>query len=269
MMSLEQAWLALAIGNSRLHWACFHGTTLEFAWDIPHPLPEEIAALVAHQLNFEFCPGMLPECEYSTRCPDLSQPLPLYLASVVPEQIPLWQTYDQTRVITLEQIPLKGIYPTLGIDRALSLWAATQIWGTPVLVIDGGTALTLTGAKADNCLVGGAILPGLQVQLRSLSQATAALPTISELTLLPPRWALNTPDAIRSGVLHTILSGLQEFIQAWWQQFPDSAIALTGGDGQLLYTYLQQRYPALQGRVAIDPHLVLQGIQSIRAYQLG
>jgi type III pantothenate kinase len=265
MMSLEQAWLALAIGNSRLHWACFNGATLEFAWDIPHPLPEEIATLVTHQLNFESCPRMLPQGKYSV--PDLSQPLPLYLASAVPEQIPLWQTYDQTKVITLEQIPLNGLYPTLGIDRALSLWGAMQIWGTPVLVIDGGTALTLTGADVNNHLVGGAILPGLQVQLRSLSQATAALPTVSDLTLLPPHWASNTLDAIRSGVLHTVLAGLQEFIQAWWQQFPHSAIVLTGGDGPLLYTHLRQRYPGLQGRMAIDPHLVLQGIQSIRAYQ--
>lgn len=266
-MSFEQAWLALAIGNSRLHWAYFNGAALEFAWDIPYPLPEEIAALVAHQLDFEACPGMLPADQLVTRSLG-SQAPQLYLASVVPEQTLLWQTYDQTQVIRLEQIPLQGIYSTLGIDRALSLWGAIQIWGAPVLVIDGGTALTLTGADVGDRLVGGAILPGLQVQLRSLSQSTAALPTVLHLTSLPPRWALNTPDAISSGVLHTVLAGLQEFIEAWWQQFPDSAIVLTGGDSQLLYTHLLQRYPALQARVAIDPHLVFQGIQSIRTHDL-
>jgi type III pantothenate kinase len=70
--------------------------------------------------------------------------LPLYLASVVPSQTALWQTYPDVHIITLDQVPLQGVYPTLGIDRALALWGAGETWGWPMLVIDAGTALTLT-----------------------------------------------------------------------------------------------------------------------------
>jgi len=66
-------------------------------------------------------------------------------------QTALWQTYPDVHVITLNQVP--PVYPTLGIDRALALWGAGETWGWPMLVIDAGTALTLTGADADHCLV--------------------------------------------------------------------------------------------------------------------
>jgi len=46
--------------------------------------------------------------------------LPLYLASVVPSQTALWQTYPDVHVITLNQVPLQSVF-TLGIDRALAL----------------------------------------------------------------------------------------------------------------------------------------------------
>ena len=86
------------------------------------------------------------------------------LASVVPSQTALWQIYPNVHIINLDQIPLQGVYPTLGIDRALALWGAGKTWGFPMLVIDAGTAMTFTGADANQCLVGGAILPGLGLQ---------------------------------------------------------------------------------------------------------
>lgn len=220
------------IGNSRLHWAWFIGETLQEAWDTEYlsaPTPPPCP----------FAPNPLKGAPSPSDPPDPSHPLPLYVASVVPSQTALWQTYPDVRVITLDQIPLQGIYPTLGIDRALALWGAGETWGWPMLAIDAGTALTLTGADANRCLVGGAILPGLGLQLQSLAQRTAELPLVDtrDVAFLPPRWALNTPEAIQSGVIYTILAGIRDFIEAWWRQFPGSYITLTGGDRTLLLTY--------------------------------
>lgn len=247
----EKIWLALMIGNSRLHWAWFIGETLCCAWDteyLPAPTPP-------------FCP-LAPNLLKGV--PDPSQPLALYVASVVPSQTALWQTYPDVRVITLDQIPLQGIYPTLGIDRALALWGAGETWGWPMLAIDAGTALTLTGADANRCLVGGAILPGLGLQLQSLAQRTAQLPLVDtrDVMALPPRWALNTPEAIQSGVIYTILAGIRDFIEAWWRQFPGSYITLTGGDRTRLLTYLQLQFPELAVKVIADRHLIFWGMRS-------
>ena len=179
-----QCWLGLMIGNSRLHWALFADNTLHESWDTKHLTASDLEPLMGcwgvGKLPIEiFPPHLIAQWKsQGETVPNPQSPitnhLPIYLASVVPTQTLLWQTFPGVRVITLEQIPLKGIYPTLGIDRALALWGAGETLGWPILVIDAGTALTLTGADAGQRLVGGAILPGVKLQLQSLAQRTAA-----------------------------------------------------------------------------------------------
>lgn len=272
-------WLALMIGNSRLHWAWFIGKKLCCAWDTKY-LPATVVQQLAKCLTLSDFPVELPLCscqppEWDGNNRDTvlreelippflpwENTLPLYLASVVPSQTALWQTYPNVHVITLDQVQLQGVYPTLGIDRALALWGAGETWGWPVLVIDAGTGLTLTGADANRCLIGGAILPGVSLQLESLSQKTANLPLIDTRDVVLSRWAMNTPEAIQSGVIYTIIAGMRDFIEDWWQKFPGSCITLTGGDRTLLLTYLKAQFPDIAARVILDQHLIFWGMRS-------
>jgi type III pantothenate kinase len=243
-------WLALAIGNSRDHWAWFIGQELQESWHCAYVSVENWQQQLV-------LPGNL--ATYLKLQQLQLSDIPIYLASVVPAQTELWQPYVQ-RVFTLADVPLLNLYPTLGIDRALAAYGAGQIYGYPVLVIDGGTALTLTGIDGDRQLVGGAICPGLGLQLQSLNAGTAALPKLPIPTALPPRWAQDTPSAIMSGVLYGLIAGLQDFIQDWHQQFPDSPVLVTGGDGELLQSYLQKQ----QVPIIFSATLVLQGIAHLR-----
>jgi type III pantothenate kinase len=232
--------LGLVIGNSRLHWGYFQGGVLSQRWDTPH---------LCHDLS------ALP--------PDLRaylSALSLYGASVVPSQTALIDKLTTVAWLTLESIPLKNLYPTLGIDRALGLLGAGAKYGFPCLVIDGGTALTFTGVDRGRSLVGGAILPGLRLQLLSLSQQTATLPEITLPPILPPRWAKTTDEAISGGILYTVLSGIFDFIWDWWRRFPDSPVILTGGDGTVLSGFLKNQYPELGERIHLDLDLVLVGM---------
>jgi type III pantothenate kinase len=231
------------IGNSRLHWGYFLGKTLQHTWDTPH--------LSKSQTVVPFPAGL-----------KLNGQAEILLASVVPEQTALWQNHPAVKVVTLDQIPLQGLYPTLGVDRALAVWGAGETLSWPVLVIDAGTALTFTGANANHRLWGGAILPGLKLQMQALNRGTAALSEVELPEQLPPRWALNTLDAIESGVIYSILASIQAFIEDWWQQFPQSAIALTGGDSATLLAYLQILAPAIATQVTADPHLIFWGLRS-------
>ncbi|BCL35914.1 pantothenate kinase [Nostoc sp. MS1] len=321
---IEGTWLALEIGNSRLHWALFNGESLEFTWDTEY-LPESVIQQLGDSGtdwgvgSGEWGVGGLGKDEgvggvegvggeflsiLSTLTPlspilriglelhrrSLSQtkqakdssstpssppisptpsspltPLPLFLASVVPRQTALWQSYPNVRVITLEDIPLNNIYPTLGIDRALALWGAGMSWGFPMLVIDAGTALTFTAADGEKNLVGGAILPGMGLQLASLGQKTEQLPQleVGKIQSLPPRFALNTPEAMQSGVIYTLLAGIKDFVEEWWSLFPDGKVAMKGGDRNLLLNYLQELYPAIASRLLVEPNLIFWGMQKI------
>ncbi|HEY9649108.1 MAG TPA: pantothenate kinase, partial [Coleofasciculaceae cyanobacterium] len=237
--SESQNWLALMIGNSRLHWAWFVDTTLQHTWNTNYLSTETVEKIIQDWASGVIPSEILPPPRMAQQSPktpaktlDFSLnssfgrlraspimgdfvsdsgktlhhgcQLPLYLASVVPAQTTLWQTCPTARVITLEQLPLQGLYPTLGIDRALAVLGAGETLGYPVLVIDAGTALTFTGADAHRQLIGGAILPGLRLQFQALAQGTAALPTVQLPTQLPPRWANQTSSAIESGIIYTV-----------------------------------------------------------------
>jgi type III pantothenate kinase len=266
-------WLALEIGNSRLHWAWFIGETLIYAWDTNY-LPVNVVQQLAQCQTLEDLPTEIfpfksrSEGENQSIWEKIlplpfSPPLALLLSSVVPSQTELWQNYPIVRVITLDQIPLHGMYPTLGIDRALALWGAGQRWGFPMLVIDGGTALTFTGADANYCLVGGAILPGLRLQLTTLFQRTGQLPKVEPPQQLPQRYALNTQEAIHSGVIYTLLAGIKDFVEVWWDSFPESKIAITGGDRTFLINYLQSQFPTIAAHIEVEPNLRFWGMREI------
>ncbi len=245
---IDSNWLALMIGNSRLHWGYFTRNILNHSWNTEHlTSTEKLATLFPSHL----------------KCL-LEQKVPLYIASVVPSQTKLYLSQTPTQIINLEDVPLRGIYPTLGIDRALALWGAGSVYGFPCIVIDGGTALTFTGANEEGELIGGAILPSLRLQLQSLAANTAALPAIDLAPPLPPRWAKTTPEAIRSGVVYTIIAGIKDFIAHWQAQFPDSKIILTGGDAVALKDYLHECFPKIADKIMLDPHLIFWGMRALK-----
>ncbi len=340
----ENLWLALEIGNSRLHWALFIDKNLDCTWDTDHLSESVIQHLSQCQTLDDFpphkrrgrggawgCGGEVSTSEHETSASEHEtstsehetstsehetstsehetstsehetstsehgtstsehgtstsehgtstsehetsasehetshSPIPILLASVVPSQTALWQSYSNVRVITLNQIPLKGVYPTLGIDRALALWGAAKTWGFPMLVIDAGTALTFTGVDANQCLVGGAILPGLGLQLATLNQNTGQLPLLEtgNFACLAPRFAMNTAEAIQSGVIYTVVAGIKDFMTAWWELFPQGNVAIKGGDRALLLNYLQVLYPKIAARLIVEENLIFWGMREI------
>ncbi|BAY16620.1 pantothenate kinase [Anabaenopsis circularis NIES-21] len=252
---IQKPWLALEIGNSRLHWGLFVDETLDYTWNTDY-LPDSVIQQLGNGQPLDNFPAQIFT---------LPSPLPLVIASVVLSQTALWQSYPNVRVITLEDVPLKNTYPTLGIDRALALWGAGIKLGFPILVIDAGTALTFTGADSQQNLVGGAILPGLGLQFATLGEKTSQLPQLEtqNFTSLPPRFALNTPEAIQSGVIYTLLAGIKDFMTAWWDLYPNSKVAIKGGDRTLLFNYLQTLYPELTARLIVEPNLIFWGIAAI------
>ena len=223
------------IGNSHLHWALFQGDQIGQTWRTNYDLaPEPLSALLGK--------------------------IPFVLASVVPSQIHYWLAY-QPQILTLDNIPLQNLYPSLGIDRALAAWGAGLTYGFPCLVIDGGTALTLTAIDDQRCLRGGAILPGLGLQLQSLGDRTSALPALTLPKTLPDRWANNTSDAILSGVIYTTLAGLIDYLNDWLDHFPQSSVLFTGGDGAFLQQGLQGLNHSLKTPLILDRQLIFRGME--------
>ena len=78
--------------------------------------------------------------------------------------------------------------------------AAAAYYGTPAIIVDMGTATTLTVVDKNNCFRGGAIVPGVKLSYNALSAGTSLLPDVS---ILPPKKVVgsNTVDCMRSGAV--------------------------------------------------------------------
>ncbi|MFN3927773.1 MAG: type III pantothenate kinase [Pseudanabaenaceae cyanobacterium] len=223
--SCTMAWLGIAIGNTHIRW----GWWAEGRW-------AQVELYKHNQLD---------------QLPTTAEPV--VVASVVPWLTEVVQgLYPQAWHLTLADVPIKNMYATLGIDRALGAWGAVCLYSTPVLVIDCGTAVSFTAVAADGSFYGGAIMAGLGLHLQSLAEGTA-LPAIAPaitdgLTI----WADTTPTAILSGVFYSTCAGLQWFSRDWLGRFPRGRVVLTGGDGALFQPYI----PAS----VYEPNLVLIGM---------
>lgn len=275
------SWLALVIGNTRLHWGYFYQEKLSATWHTPHLSSAKIAQLQASQFQAEawraVTDGNTEDIPPALAISDAISEM--WIASVVPAQTQLWTKAVQdaqfaTQFVKRSHIPLQNLYPTFGLDRAMTLLGAGNTTGWPVLVIDGGTALTFTAGTASESgqgqLYGGAILPGLRLQASSLSKGTMALDPFVEalsqrgITGLPARWAMDSAGAIASGLSYSLSATLIDYLNDWWATFPNAHTVITGGDAPQLQHYLQQITPEVASRVKVDPNLMFYGVQAYR-----
>ena len=136
----------------------------------------------------------------------------------------------------------------LGVDRWAALVGAWQGVRGAVVVVNCGTATTIETLSEQGVFLGGLIVPGLTLMLRSLNRATAQLPVGAGRYVAFPD---NTQDALFSGALQATLGA----IERQRAQSPHAALLLTGGAAQ-------QVLPYLPDAVWVE-HLVLQGISRL------
>lgn len=88
----------------------------------------------------------------------------------------------------------------LGSDLVVDAVAVINNYPTPAVVIDMGTATTISAIDGKNNYLGTAIIPGIKVSMDSLTVRTSQLPAISMET---PKSSIgkNTIDSMRSGAV--------------------------------------------------------------------
>jgi type III pantothenate kinase len=137
-----------------------------------------------------------------------------------------------------------------GIDRLLDAVAANsrRRAGTPAVVIDAGSAVTVDCLDAEGAFRGGAILPGLRLMAAALHEHTALLPEIAPPREVPVSPGESTIAAMNAGIFWAVAGG----IRALLEQYAAGAktppqMFLTGGDGPLLHAVLPeaQLWPAM------------------------
>lgn len=170
--------------------------------------------------------------------------------------------------LQLEDVPLAGSPPWLGIDRALAGWWAARLSGGPVLVADAGTVLSLTRVDGRGHFAGGRLMAGAAMQLAAMGSGTAGLPSLEgELAAGAEEWPLATAAAMRRGVVEGLAAAVREAGRQARAQQPGCRIVLTGGDGPALLPLLR-RWPELGEDVLMHhPELCLEALVALRPAQ--
>jgi type III pantothenate kinase len=100
----------------------------------------------------------------------------------------------------------------LGVDRIAAALGARELVGPRnFIVVDCGTATTVTAVRRDGMILGGAIFPGLALWSGMLAQRTAQLPAVS---LRRPRAVVGRSpgEALQSGIVHGHLGSIRELV---------------------------------------------------------
>jgi type III pantothenate kinase len=144
----------------------------------------------------------------------------------------------------------------VGADRVVNSVAAAKKYGTPVVVVDFGTATNMDVVDGSGAYVGGAIAPGLEISQTALIEATAALRRVD---LEPPRAPIgkNTVEAIQSGLLYGhagLVDGIVDRIVDEMEGSP--AVVATGGLASTIV-------PHCRTVDRVDETLTLDGLRMI------
>jgi type III pantothenate kinase len=151
-------------------------------------------------------------------------------------------------------IPVKTERPEeTGVDRVLNIAAAYEQIGNACVVVDAGTAVTVDVCNDAGVFIGGAILPGVRMQLDAMHEKTAKLPRV-EFDVPKEPVGRSTSEAMLHGVYHGIRGTVKELAENYATElgrWPE--IIATGGDAPKLFADWELIH-------AISPDLTLYGI---------
>ena len=150
------------------------------------------------------------------------------------------------------------IHNQLGADLVAGAVAALDKYPTPIIMIDMGTATTISYISSKRSYEGGLMFPGVRLSLDALSDHTAQLPDIS---LQHPKSLIgkNTEDCMRSGIVYGtagMLDGVIDRIRELLPQGETPTIVATGSNAPVIVRYCRNK-------VLYDKYLLMEGLWDI------
>lgn len=226
--------LAIDIGNTAMKWATFEGHSLidSGVWSAEsEPWKDVDNAVVCASGDLSKYQQLFASFHFPLTYFNANSPLPIRLDYKTPE--------------------------TLGPDRiaaACGAWAVHP--GKDCLVIDAGTCITVDFLDHEGIYHGGAIMPGLGMNLRALHTFTAKLPliTLDGVTKVPVL-GRSTEESILAGTLGATMLALAGYVALYRQKCPELQVLLTGGDADRLTA-------AGASGWELQPHLTLIGLNA-------
>ena len=145
---------------------------------------------------------------------------------------------------------------TVGSDLIVDAVAGIKEYGAPLIIIDMGTATTMSVVDKDSNYIGGIIAPGVRLSMEALSSNAAQLYKVS---LEQPEKAIgkNTIDCMKSGLVLGEACMMDGLIERMEEELGYKAtIIATGGLAKVVV-------PLCKRKIIVDDDLLLKGLKII------
>ncbi|MCD8325944.1 MAG: type III pantothenate kinase [Lachnospiraceae bacterium] len=244
--------LAVDIGNTNLVIGCIEGekicfeerlstniskTELEYVVDF-------ITILNLHQIETESISG----CIVASVVP----PLNTVVKSAMEKLLHISPIFVGPGVKTGLNIAMDNP-AQVGADLIVNAVAGLQDYGAPLVLIDMGTATTISVLDEKKNYIGGIIIPGLKVALEALVNGTSQLPRIS---LEAPKKVIarNTVDSMKSGMVIGQAAELDGLIERIWEELGmETPVVATGGLAGFIV-------PHCKKEIILDNEMTMKGL---------
>ena len=191
--------LALDVGNTNITLGVYEGEKLLFVTRMatnPPRMEDEYASAMLSILHlYNIHTSQVNGAVLSSVVPRLTDDLARAVRRV-------WKV--EPFIVSAQSVPelkvKRDVPNTLGADLVVGAVAAKAMYHGPCIVIDMGTATTLTGLNADGEVCGVVIIPGVGTSLDALTSRAAQLSSVS-LTAPPQVLGRNTMECIQSGMV--------------------------------------------------------------------
>ncbi len=141
----------------------------------------------------------------------------------------------------------------LGADLVADAVAGLNEYPVPFIVIDMGTATTVSVVNSKKQYIGGMILPGVRVSLDAL---TAHASQLSGISIDAPKHVIgkNTVECMKSGVLYSSAAALDGIIDRVEEELGEKATVIaTGGLAKKIVSHCRKD-------IILDEDLLLKGL---------
>lgn len=248
--------LAIDVGNTQTVIGIYEGECLKHMWRV-----STNSIHTADELRLKLRGLFLAQGG------DVSDIDGVVLASVVPALTERWALVGQemfgreTLVVNYESA--QSVFLTsytnpheIGADRIADAVAAKARYGSPVVVVDFGTATNMEVIDRDGCFVGGIIAPGVETSMNALFSHAARLAAIE---LEDPHTAIgrSTVETMQVGIVYGEADRVDGLIRRVFAQLGyEAPVVATGGLAASIA-------PLCATVTEINSELTLQGLRMI------
>ncbi|MBO8172699.1 MAG: type III pantothenate kinase [Bacillaceae bacterium] len=248
--------LVMDVGNTNIVMGVYEGKTLKHHWRI---------TTNRNQTEDEY--GMLIKNLFHDVGITFEQIEGVIISSVVP---PLMFVLEKLSKKYLKQKPLivgPGIKTGLnikyenprevGADRIVNAVAGVYYYGSPLIIVDFGTATTFCYIDESGSYMGGVIAPGINIATEALYSKASKLPRIE---IVKPDHVVgkNTVNSMQSGIFYGFLGQVEGIVSRMKEEAlpKEPVVVATGGLARLIC----EESPLIDH---LDPLLTLKGLQII------